>query len=299
MTLRIHFCGSLPQATDLSGNCVEVPSLNSRVGTEDTVPLVRTEGQFTSCPKLSQFWSLPKSSDVPCAITEILEVLGIYLNFLFTIIFLLLLQGILCLWKARTDFPRKSCLHLYSGSLDFSSCLHSTVANPGTWIPSSRFFFLSTTAFYSHLYLSFQFKLAPCTEDQRCSGQTSFIPLWWFFWDLLSSTTLHVIRIIRKTDLKPICGYSRVLRGQVVTKPDENKLIEGYSRLCVLESEVTGVRTGGIATLRYWLHCIIPMLSLAINLPFLNMCMLTFTPDCSTSFVRITPGKRRSARITM
>lgn len=88
VAMRTHFCESLPlrQSTCVEG--VEVPSLNSGVGSgEDTVPLVKTKEQFTNCPTLSQFWSLPKSSDDPCAITEILGVLGIYLNFLLTGLF--------------------------------------------------------------------------------------------------------------------------------------------------------------------------------------------------------------------
>lgn len=140
------------------------------------------------------------------------------------------------------------------------------MASPGTWISSRRFFSLSIIAFNGHLYLSFQLKLASCPEDQR-----SFIRLWELFWDLLNSTTLHVIKIIGKIDLKSICGYTHVLMGQVVAKPDLNKLVEGYRRFCVPESAVTGVHTGGITTLRYWLCCVTSMLSLAINLPFLNI----------------------------
>lgn len=89
-------------------------------------------------------------------------------------------------------------------------------------VPGSRAadFFPSLTAFYRHLYLSFQFKLASCPEDQRCSGWTTFTSLWWLFWDLLNSTTLRIITIIGKTDLKSICGYAHVLLGPVVTKPD-------------------------------------------------------------------------------
>lgn len=121
------------------------------------------------------------------------------------------------------------------------------MANPGIWIPSNRYFSLSTTAFYSHLYLSFQFKLASCPEIKYAQVKQPSSLLW----DLLNSTTLHVIRVTGKPDLKPICGYTHVLMGQVVTKPDENKLIEGYSRHFVPKCAVTGVHSGGITTLRY------------------------------------------------
>lgn len=36
----------------------------------------------------------------------------------------------------------------------------------------------------------------------------------------------------------------------------------------------------------------ISMLPLVINLAFLNVCIPTFALDCSTSFVRITPGQK-------
>lgn len=55
VALRIHFCESLPLGQPTCVEAVEVPSLNSGVGTEDTVPHVRTEGQFINCPTLSQF----------------------------------------------------------------------------------------------------------------------------------------------------------------------------------------------------------------------------------------------------
>lgn len=57
-------------------------------------------------------------------------------------------------------------------------------------------------------------------------------------------------------------------------------------------SVAEGISTEGTEVLRYTLYSIISMLSLVIHLPFLNVCIPTSAPDCSTSFVRITLGQK-------
>lgn len=162
------------------------------------------EDRRTIC-KLSHAFPVLKVAQILwCPICNHRNSWGIYLNFLFTGLFYHLpiaASRHSMPMEGQARFPQEKLSSFIQWKLDFSSCLHSTMANTGTLIPKSRFFSLSTTAFYSHLYLCFQFKLASHPEYQRCSGQTTFTPLWWFFWDLLNSTILHIIRIIGKPDL--------------------------------------------------------------------------------------------------
>lgn len=118
---------------------------------------------------------------------------------------LLLLQGIPCLQKAKSFPPDYlSSFVQCNGSLEFSSWLHGTMTNLGTWILFSPLLM----PFHCHWHLSFQSKpTSPSTRSGAC--RTNNLHPLWLFCDVLNSTSLPVIRIVGKPrNLKPVCAYS-------------------------------------------------------------------------------------------